>query len=93
MVLQLELLAKQGGYNTALHFIIYVSIGYNFILTYFRIIDIKELEKDFKRMASLVQVLSVGLMGGEPLLHPNLIEILNEHFNRVHPKDIKERIG
>ena len=38
--------------------------------------DIKSLEKDLKRMSSLLNINSVGLMGGEPLLHPNLVEIL-----------------
>ena len=40
-------------------------------------VDIDKLEKDFKRMSSLVNIKAVGLMGGEPLLHPNLPEILD----------------
>ena len=39
-------------------------------------VNINDLKKDFKRISSLVEINSVGLMGGEPLLHPQLPEIL-----------------
>lgn len=48
-------------------------------------VNIKDLERDFKRISSLVSIYSVGLMGGEPLLHPQLPEIL-KMSRRVLPK-------
>ena len=42
-----------------------------------RFIDIKKLRKDLKRFSSLVSIGNVGLMGGEPLLHPEIVQILN----------------
>lgn len=47
--------------------------------------DIKDLEKDFKRISSLINIQLIGLMGGEPLLHPQLPEIL-KMARRVLPK-------
>lgn len=40
-------------------------------------VDIDNLERDFRRIAYLVKLDALGLMGGEPLLHPQLPEILN----------------
>ena len=42
-----------------------------------RYADVKDLERDFKRIKSLVNVQYIALMGGEPLLHPNLPQIFN----------------
>ena len=39
-------------------------------------VNINNLKKDFKRMSSLVNIKHIGLMGGEPLLHPELVSIL-----------------
>lgn len=50
-----------------------------------RYTDIKDLERDFKRIKSLVNVRYIALMGGEPLLHPNLPQIFNM-CRRVLPK-------
>lgn len=48
-------------------------------------IEVDKLEKDFRKMSSLVNINAVGLMGGEPLLHPKLPEIL-EMSRKVLPK-------
>lgn len=47
-------------------------------LTEPKLVDVGELTRDFKRLAELFggRIFRVGLMGGEPLLHPELIDIL-----------------
>ncbi len=50
-----------------------------------RYVEIKSLENDLKRMSSLVSIGSVCLMGGEPLLHPQLLDIISMS-RKVLPK-------
>lgn len=44
-----------------------------------RFVDIKNIKEDLERMSQLLnqQVVRIGIMGGEPLLHPDLLEILS----------------
>lgn len=45
--------------------------------------DINVLKKDFIRISKLVDVKNIGIMGGEPLLHPNInlfIKVIREIF-------------
>jgi uncharacterized Fe-S cluster-containing radical SAM superfamily protein len=44
-----------------------------------RFVDLNILERDFKRLSELTgrKCEQVDLMGGEPLLHPNIVEIFN----------------
>ncbi len=41
-----------------------------------RFFSVNELEKHFKRINKIMNVNSIGLMGGEPLLHPDITKIL-----------------
>lgn len=41
-----------------------------------KFLGIKKLEKDFKQVAKYIDIKNIGLMGGEPLLHPNINNIL-----------------
>ncbi len=45
---------------------------------------IKKLKKDFKRIDKFFDIKSIGLMGGEPLLHPQISEIL-EMTRKIFP--------
>ncbi|MBQ9245965.1 radical SAM protein [bacterium] len=39
--------------------------------------DVKQLEKEFKQIKKIIELEKIGIMGGEPLLHPDLVQILN----------------
>ena len=41
-----------------------------------RIFSVQELEKHFKKLRSKIDVQNIGILGGEPLLHPNINEVL-----------------
>lgn len=41
-----------------------------------KVFDVKTLKKEFERVKEIMEVGSIGIMGGEPLLHPNINEVL-----------------
>ncbi len=49
-----------------------------------RYFSVEELSKHFKKLSSEIEVSSIGIMGGEPLLHPNIKEIL-KMFRNIFP--------
>ena len=49
-----------------------------------RYYSVKELSKYLKKLSSVIEVSSIGIMGGEPLLHPDIKEIL-KLFRSIFP--------
>ncbi len=49
-----------------------------------RIFSVEELRKHFKKLSSKINVQAIGIMGGEPLLHPDIVNVL-KMFRSIFP--------